>query len=251
MMDFKIQSALLMRSFSRDLPFHVPVNSFTFSVEFCVRGNSMAAYPEVKEMKLWNDKREREMYDNFADLFAIIKTTEKLEKAYVRDVISAKEYEPGCAKLIAQFRTLKTTLRDTVPDVERFMEAYKMDCPAAANRLLVSGIPEHKSASSDSGTAVAVAECVQHYITAMDSLRLNMVAVDQVHPLLSDLVGSLSRVPLLTPDFEGKVKGREWIAVLNKMGAADELNEQQVRQLQFDLESSYNAFINSLPKSSG
>ncbi|KAL3694706.1 hypothetical protein R1sor_008357 [Riccia sorocarpa] len=216
-------------------------------------GNSMAAYPEVREVKLWNDKREREMYDNFADLFAIIKTTEKLEKAYVRDVISAKEYEPACAKLIAQFRTLKTTLKDTVPDVERFMEAYKMDCPAAANRLLMSGVPatvEHKSASSDTGTAVAVAECVQHYITAMDSLRLNMVAVDQVHPLLSDLVSSLSKVPLLSPDFEGKVKGREWIAVLNKMGAADELNEQQVRQLQFDLESSYNAFINSLPKSS-
>ncbi|OAE22008.1 hypothetical protein AXG93_4804s1130 [Marchantia polymorpha subsp. ruderalis] len=202
---------------------------------------------------LWTDKREREMYDNFADLFAIIKTTEKLEKAYVRDVISAKEYEPACAKLIAQFRTLKTTLKDTVPDVERFMEAYKMDCPAAANRLIISGIPatvEHKSASSDSGTAVAVAECVQHYITAMDSLKLNMVAVDQVHPLLSDLVASLSRVPQLSPDFEGKVKGREWITILNKMGAADELNEQQARQLLFDLESSYNAFINSLPKSS-
>jgi ESCRT-I complex subunit VPS28 len=210
-------------------------------------------YSEHKEVNLWADKREREMYDNFADLFAIIKTTEKLEKAYVRDVISAKEYEPACTKLIAQFRTLKTTLKDSVPDVERFMEAYKMDCPAALNRLLISGIPanvEHKSASSDSGTAVAVAECVQHYITAMDSLKLNMVAVDQVHPLLSDLMSSLSRVPQLSPDFEGKVKARDWIARLNKMGASDELNEQQARQLLFDLESSYNAFMNSLPKAS-
>ncbi|KAJ7570728.1 hypothetical protein O6H91_01G133000 [Diphasiastrum complanatum] len=214
----------------------------------------MAAYQDVPEVKLWNDKREREMYENFADLFAIIKTTEKLEKAYVRDVISPKDYEPACAKLIAQFRTLKTSLKDTVPDVERFMAAYKMDCPAAVNRLIVSGVPatvEHKGASSsDSGTAAAVAECVQHYITAMDSLKLNMVAVDQIHPLLLDLLSSLNRVPQLTPDFEGNVKTRDWIARLNKMNAADELTEQQARQLLFDLDSSYNAFINSLPKSS-
>eukprot|EP00246_Nothoceros_aenigmaticus_P017068 TRINITY_DN808_c1_g1_i1.p1 TRINITY_DN808_c1_g1~~TRINITY_DN808_c1_g1_i1.p1 ORF type:complete len:214 (+),score=43.70 TRINITY_DN808_c1_g1_i1:84-725(+) len=206
---------------------------------------------DLREVRLWADKREREMYDNFADLFAIIKTTEKLEKAYVRDVISAKEYEPACTKLIAQFRTLKTTLRDTVPDVERFMAAYKMDCPAAVNRLIVSGIPatvEHKGSSSDSGTAVAVAECVQHFITAMDTLKLNMVAVDQVHPLLSDLLAALNRLQQLPPDFEGKVKAKDWIARLNKMGAADELNEQQSRQLLFDLESSYNAFIQSLPK---
>ena len=48
------------------------------------------------------------------DLFAIVKTTEKLERAYVRDAISAKDYEPLCAKLIAQFRTLWETLKDTV-----------------------------------------------------------------------------------------------------------------------------------------
>eukprot|EP00249_Psilotum_nudum_P036049 c6233_g1_i1 orf=241-870(+) len=205
------------------------------------------------EVKLWNDKREREMYDNFADLFAIIRTTEKLEKAYVRDVISPGDYEPACTKLIAQFKTLRTSLKDSVPDVERFMETYKLDCPAAVNRLLVSGIPatvEHKGASSsDVGTAVAVAECVQHFITAMDSLKLNMLAVDQVHPLLLDLLSSLNRLPQLTAEFEGKVKVRDWIARLNRMGAADELTEQQARQLLFDLDSSYNAFINALPNS--
>lgn len=49
-----------------------------------------------------------------ADLFAILKTTEKLERAWTRDLISAKEYEPLCAKLIAQFKTLWSTLRDSV-----------------------------------------------------------------------------------------------------------------------------------------
>ena len=49
-----------------------------------------------------------------ADLFAILKTTEKLERAWTRDLISAKEYEPLCAKLIAQFKTLWSTLRSSV-----------------------------------------------------------------------------------------------------------------------------------------
>ena len=54
------------------------------------------------------------MLANFADLFAIFKTTEKLERAYVRDAISSKDYEPACQKLIGQYKTLWETLRDTV-----------------------------------------------------------------------------------------------------------------------------------------
>uniref|UniRef100_A0A1D1Y3A4 Vacuolar protein sorting-associated protein 28 homolog n=1 Tax=Anthurium amnicola TaxID=1678845 RepID=A0A1D1Y3A4_9ARAE len=208
------------------------------------------------EVNLWNNKREREMYDSFADLYAIIKTTEKLEKAYVRDLVPSADYEAECLKLIAQFKTLSASLREAVPSIERFADAYKMDCPAALNRLIVSGVPatvEHRAAVSSSASsgssAAAVAECVQHFITAMDSLKLNMVAVDQVYPLLSDLSGSLAKLGggILPPDFEGRVKMKDWIARLAKMGAADELTEQQARQLHFDLESSYNAFMAALP----
>lgn len=204
------------------------------------------------EVKLWNDKREREMYDNFAELFAIIKATEKLEKAYVRDIISPAEYENECQKLIAHFKTLSSTLKDVVPSIERFHDMHKMDCPAALNRLVTSGVPatvEHRAAAAVSATASApiVAECVQNFITAMDSLKLNMVAVDQVHPLLSDLLASLDKLPILPPDFEGKAKMRDWIVKLAKMGAADELTEQQARQLLFELDASYNSFMAALP----
>ncbi|EPS64089.1 hypothetical protein M569_10690, partial [Genlisea aurea] len=203
------------------------------------------------EVKLWNDKREREMYENFAELFAIIKATEKLEKAYVRDIIAPGEYETECQKLIAHFKTLSSTLKDIVPSVERFHDTYKMDCPAALNRLVASGVPatiEHRSAAAASTTAssaAAVAEIVQNYITAMDSLKLNMVAVDQVQPLLFDLSASLNKLSVLPSDFEGKTKMKEWISRLSKMVASDELTEQQARQLLFDLDSSYNTFMAS------
>lgn len=202
------------------------------------------------EVKLWNDRRERERYDNLADLYSIIRATEKLEKAYVRDIIPPADYEADCLKLIAQFKTLTSSLPDSV---DRFVDAYNLDCPAALNRLLSSGVPatvEHRAASSSSSSvssASVVAECVQHFITAMDSLKLNMVAVDQVHPLLADLSSSLAKLSLLPPDFEGRVKMKDWLARLSKMGAADELTEQQARQLHFDLESSYNSFMAALP----
>lgn len=127
-----------------------------------------------------------------------------------------------------------------------------MDCPAAVNRLITSGVPatvEHRAASYASGntSAAIVAECVQHFITAMDTLKLNMIAVDQVHPVLSDLLASLNKLSILPVDFEGKVKMGEWIGKLAKMGAADELTEQQARQLHFDLDSSYNLFMAVLP----
>jgi ESCRT-I complex subunit VPS28 len=214
------------------------------------------APPASMEVKLWNDKRERELLESYADLYAIIKVTEKLERAYVRDLVSAADYEAECLKLISQFNSLSSSLAGTVA-VPRFVQAYRLDCPAALNRLLQSGVPatvELRAASASSApaatsaSAAAIAHCVQTFITAMDAVKLNMLANDQVRPLLQDVATSMARLgSLLPPDFEGKVKVNEWLGKLHKMGAADELTEQQARQLNFDLDSAYSAFLAALP----
>lgn len=49
--------------------------------------------------------------------------------------------------------------------------------------------------------AKAVGETVQFFITTMDSLKLNMVAVDQLYPLLNDLMQSLNKAKLPTEIF--------------------------------------------------
>eukprot|EP00899_Mesostigma_viride_P004964 jgi/Mesvir1/14469/Mv05178-RA.1 len=238
------------------------------------------------EVKLYTDRAEREKYESLADLFAIIKTTEKLERAYVRDAITPQQYEPACYDLIAKaacacphvlfvpthqqqpaqgvmqavidtrptvqkanFKTLKQTLNYTTDDVQHFMSEYNMRCPAAANRLLVSTVPatlEHARPRPADATALNVAEAVQHFITAMDNLRLNMVAVDQVYPLLNDLLQSLYKVPQLPPNFEGREKVKGWIATLSNMRASDELTESQVREMLFNLDNAYNAFMSAL-----
>lgn len=84
----------------------------------------------------------------------------------------------------------------------------------------------------------------------MDKLRLDIKAMDDLHPELRDLVDTMNRLSIIPSDFEGKQKVTEWLNTLKAMQASDELTEAQMRQLLFDLESSYAAFNTLLHNSS-
>ncbi|KAJ1498915.1 Vacuolar protein-sorting-associated protein 28 [Coelomomyces lativittatus] len=77
----------------------------------------------------------------------------------------------------------------------------------------------------------------------MDSVKLGMVAVDQLHPLLSDLMSSLNSIPR---EIKGKEKIKVWLIALNQKKASDGLDEEQARQFHFDLESAHTEFHRSL-----
>jgi hypothetical protein len=63
----------------------------------------------------------------------------------------------------------------------------------------------------------------------MDALKLNYKSKDQLHPHLSDLMTSLNTS--MSKDFEGRAKIVQWLIILNQMRAADELTEDQSRQV--------------------
>ena len=90
-----------------------------------------------------------------------------------------------------------------------------------------------------------IAETVQLFITMMDSLKLNMVAVDEIHPILKDLVESLHRCHV-DNSFDGGPRVEKWLLELNNRSASDELNEEEIRQFLFDLENSYNSLYRAL-----
>lgn len=48
----------------------------------------------LQEERLWQNGRERELWENLADLYAIFKATEALEKANTRGVVPASECVP-------------------------------------------------------------------------------------------------------------------------------------------------------------
>jgi hypothetical protein len=40
-------------------------------------------------------------------------------------------YTPACSKLIAQFKTAQHLIKDAVPDLQKFINEYRLDCKAA------------------------------------------------------------------------------------------------------------------------
>ncbi|XP_060526536.1 vacuolar protein sorting-associated protein 28 homolog [Cylas formicarius] len=198
--------------------------------------------PELyEEVKLHQNTREREKYDNLADLYAVINTLQQLEKAYIRDCVTPKEYTGACSNLLLQYKAAFRQVKgNEFPTVDAFVKKFRLDCPAALER-----IKEDRpiTIKDDKGnTSKCIADIVSLFITLMDKLRLEIRAMDDLHPELRDLVDTMNRLSILPSDFEGKQKAAEWLATLNDMQASDELSEAQVRQLLFDLESSYSAF---------
>lgn len=204
--------------------------------------NRDANRPELyEEVKLYRTAREREQYDNAADLYALINTLQCLEKAYIKDAVTSKEYTAACSKLLVQIKAaFKQLSDDEYPSVEEFVRKCKMNCPAAMERIRED---RPITIRDDKGnTSRCIAEIVSLFITIMDKLRLEIKAMDEILPDMRELMDTMNRLSLLTAEFEGKLKVAEWLQTLGKMQASDELTEAQVRQLLFDLDSSYQAF---------
>ena len=185
------------------------------------------------EIPLYESSRDRRIIDDKADLYAIIRATETLEKAYARDAVGSDEYNKLCTKLISQFKSTVSALK---LDVEEFCRTYTVDCPRAFDRLVRTGVPATTlHAQVDSGVESArVAECVQHFITLMDALRLDQRAAEDLHPLLSDLISSLTLVKGVPADVTGLVE--TWLITMNQMRAAEEVGEEQGREMLFDMD---------------
>ncbi|XP_077991308.1 vacuolar protein sorting-associated protein 28 homolog [Glandiceps talaboti] len=202
--------------------------------------------PELyEEVKLHRNAREREKYDNLSELFAVINTLQNLEKMYIKDAVHSKEYTAACSRLLVQYKAaFKQVESSEYPTVEEFCRKFRLDTPAAMER-----IKEDRpiTIKDDKGnTSKCIADIVSLFITIMDKLRLDIKANDELQPDLKELMETINRMSSLPSDFEAKPKVNKWLQTLGSMTASDELDEDQVRQMLFDLESAYNDFSRAL-----
>merc|ERR1712241_396323 len=142
--------------------------------------------------------------------FAVINTLQCLEKAYIRDSVKNKLYTENCSKLLVQYKqAFKQVQGEEFPTVEAFMAKYRLDAPAALER-----IKEDRpiTIKDDKGnTSKLIAEIVALFITAMDKLKLDIRSMDDLHAELKDLAEALSRLSLLPPNWSGKAKISDWL----------------------------------------
>ena len=203
--------------------------------------NQDSSRPELfQEVKLQRNAREREKLDNLGDLYAVINTLQALEKAYIKDSVTPKEYTGACSKLLVQVKAaFKQVQNDEFPTIEAFTKKCRLDCKAALER-----IKEDRpiTIKDDKGnTSRCIADIVSLFITIMDKLQLDVKAMDEIQPDMIDLMESMQRLSTLPADYEGKAKVQKWLDTLKGMNVSDELSESQVRQLIFDLDSAYKA----------
>ena len=192
----------------------------------------------MEEVRLHENARQREEIDNRANVYSLIQTIEALEKAYIKNAVTPHEYTTQCNLLLVQFNAAFKLIK--FPDVESFSKKYLLHCPAALERIK-EGRPI--TIKDDRGNlSKSIFEIVTLFITVMDRLRLEIRAMDELHPDIKDLHETMSRMSSLPPQFEGRLKVQKWLDVLNAMQASDELSEEQVRQMLFDVESAYNDF---------
>jgi len=122
-----------------------------------------------------------------------------------------------------------------------------MEVPRATERirtglLITTTNPSMVSATTgSSGTnGTLILEATQDFITFLDALKLGLLAKDQLHPLLSDVIQSVNKVT--DRDFEGRGKIVQWLITLNQMKATAEVSEDQAREMELDMNSAYQGF---------
>jgi len=209
----------------------------------------------MEEVKLCKTVKERQLYDRLADFYAIIQTTELLENLRMSGAIEKEEYDRECSLLISQFKDTESVLmqQSVITDTRTFLQEHGLgSCSSAIQTLLVDGVPRPTNVPVGAQyNARQAAETTQCFITAMDALKLEQKAVDEIQPILRELMESLTKMPGLPASFEPSEKINHWLRELNQMRAAQELSDDQVRQLLHDLDSSYSGFFKFLERERG
>ncbi|KAI9047529.1 hypothetical protein LZ554_008245 [Drepanopeziza brunnea f. sp. 'monogermtubi'] len=202
-----------------------------------------------EEVKLAETRAERDLQDSLAEVFSIIITLDELEKAYLKDAIAEGDYTEICDRLLKQYKQILAdeAVAREFGDLESFKSAWDMEVPRATERIRI-GLPSTVTAPSINTTTsgnggfngTLILEATQDFITFLDALKLGLLAKDQLHPLLSDVIQSANKVT--DQDFEGRSKIVQWLITLNQMKATEEVSEDQARELELDMNSAYQGF---------
>ncbi|CUG07620.1 unnamed protein product [Bodo saltans] len=194
-------------------------------------------------------------------------------------MISNESYETILRRLLKKYRMIVAQLENSNGShhhttakfsIDAFWADYGSKCSAARQRVRVGHPDEVREQEAAAAAALVtshqqqqqqqqrrekekqfdpkiVLECGQFFITLMDCLKLQQTAVDQLFPILSDLVNSLKKLPNahdILPSVLGKLES--WVTRLTAMHPSDELNDRDTRELAFDLERGYQTFYQLL-----
>eukprot|EP00039_Didymoeca_costata_P018806 m.335058 g.335058 ORF g.335058 m.335058 type:complete len:215 (-) comp17504_c0_seq1:98-742(-) len=203
----------------------------------------------MHEVQPYSSPAEREKYEDLADIYAILRTLDFLERAFIKDTISSDDYVRECDRLIARFKLAKNRVGSDF-DLDSFMEEYGMTCRSAKYRIEkgFNAIVETGGQGEDraSNKPRDASECTQAFITLSDAIELGDNSKDLLLPGLMRILSILNRFNDLSSSFSGKQVISDWISKLSALEAADTLPESDIANLKLDLETQRESFQQSL-----
>ena len=122
------------------------------------------------------------------------------------------------------------------------MDNYNIQHCQSAKSLLKAGQSNYRGEETDRNLAQRVFDITTKFIAPCDVLALDIKSVDELMPPLKDVQSALQNYPNLPADYQGLSCVTRWVDKMSAMKASDELNDEDTRQLKFDLEGAMQRF---------
>ncbi|XP_053120675.1 vacuolar protein sorting-associated protein 28 homolog [Hemicordylus capensis] len=192
-LDYKCQLDLGLAHCQPEIIYVSPI-VMAYSVVACVVPESLILF-----------KRTCFLYDNMAKLFAVVKTMQALEKAYIKDCVTPNGYTAACSRLLVQNKAaFKQVQGLEINSIDDFCRKFRLDCPLAMERIKEDRPITIKNDKGNLNRCIA--DIVSLFITVMDKLRLEIRARDEIQPDLQELMETMNHISHLPPNFEGQQK---------------------------------------------
>jgi len=79
-------------------------------------------------------------------------------------------------------------------------------------------------------------------LSTRDMLEMNMSSIDYLVPNLRTCYTALKKYPSFPPNFDGTVKMERWYNKVSELKVTDQLSEDDIKQLKFDISDVYEKF---------
>eukprot|EP00356_Strombidium_inclinatum_P015135 CAMPEP_0170479156 /NCGR_PEP_ID=MMETSP0208-20121228/488_1 /TAXON_ID=197538 /ORGANISM="Strombidium inclinatum, Strain S3" /LENGTH=165 /DNA_ID=CAMNT_0010751505 /DNA_START=87 /DNA_END=581 /DNA_ORIENTATION=+ len=164
-------------------------------------------------------------------------TIEYLEFAFMSGKVKGPAYSKECRNLLNQVKVQVDRISG-FKGLSDFMQKYDLThCKSALTNI-------KRDSPSDTGTGqntTLIVDITQKYVSSMDVIEV-LPQVDNVYPQIQDLLASLKTFSDISASSPIMTQVSKWVAELEKKGATECLDEEEIRQLKMDLTRSYEGF---------
>jgi len=155
--------------------------------------------------------------------------------------VKGPEYDAECRSLLHQY-TLSSQAIPNFEGLDAFLRGYNLGHCQSAKRRLEEGRSGYKGEDFDRNLGQRVFEITHKFISAIDVVSLNLTSVDQLAPAVKDIQQALATYPALPSKYTGTASIGKWVTFFSAKKASDELTEEEVRQLKYDLDNALSEF---------